>query len=233
MDTYRTEEEQIEAIKKFANEKGTQVVGIIVLAIAVFFGSQGYMRHQSSERDTASLYYSEITQALASADSLSEANSAKFDSAYEKLTGQYPSSTYASYAALHKAKLDFQANDKAAAVSSLQWVIDANVSSHLKALAGLRLAQVKLDLGEIEQAQNLVASAQPPFESAYEELKGDIFLAKNDKSQALAAYTKAMQLKSEAGSPDRFLALKIQGLEQGQQDKIFSINAADNAADKP
>ena len=163
MDTYRTEEEQIEAIKKFANEKGTQVVGIIVLAIAVFFGSQGYMRHQSSERDTASLYYSEITQALASADSLSEANSAKFDSAYEKLTGQYPSSTYESYAALHKAKLDFQANDKAAAVSSLQWVIDANVSSHLMALASLRLAQVKLDLGEIEQAQNLVASAQPPF----------------------------------------------------------------------
>ena len=115
--------------------------------------------------------------------------------------------------------------DYVVATESLQWVIDQNVSSQLQVLATLRLAQVKFEQGELEAAKALVSTPKSPFQAAYEELAGDIFVAQEKPEQALAAYLKAQSFKREAGSrPDRLLEIKVQGLQQGDQSKLFTLD---------
>ena len=67
MDVYRTEEEQIEAIKKFFAEYGWKVVAAILVAVALYMGYHAWRHSQQTARDTASLHYDKLSESLKSA----------------------------------------------------------------------------------------------------------------------------------------------------------------------
>lgn len=222
MDTYRTEEEQIAAIKKFAGEHGVKVITAIVAAIALFFGVQNWMASQQQNKEEASLYYNELSTAATAGQEMTADNRSKFDAAYAQLMSEFPKTIYASYAALFKAKLDVEEGELDKAEQSLQWVVDAAFNDYVTSLAVLRLARVKSAAGQYEKALTLLASNPGPFSSAYEEAKGDVYVLQGNMSDALIVYKKAESLKEPGASfSGQLLKMKIESLDNSQQDKLF------------
>ena len=227
MDTYRTEEEQIAAIRKFAGEHGVKVITALVVAIALFFAGQNFKQSQQATKENSSFLYNQLSTAATAGMDMTAENKAAFDSAYSVLMSDYDDTVYASYASLFKAKLDVQAGDLAKAEQSLQWVIDANFNDNLKALAVLRLARVKSANGQREQALALLSEDPGPFASAYEEAKGDIYLLEGKKAEALSAYKKSQALNAGGMSlSGQMLKMKIESLDNAQQEKLFPVAAA-------
>ena len=228
MDTYRTEEEQIAAIRKFAVENGLKVITAIVVAIALFFGIQNWQQSQFQSKENASVLYNELSTAAAAEAQMTADNHQTFDAAYATLMADYGESVYASYASLLKGKLEVQAGELAKAEQSLQWVVDANVDAAIKSLAVLRLARVKAANGQRDEALSLLAQDAGPFVAAFAESKGDILLMQDKKDEALAAY-KLAQAQKEPGMTmsGQMLKMKIESLDNTQQDKLFSTTAAE------
>ncbi|NRB37480.1 MAG: tetratricopeptide repeat protein [Pseudomonadales bacterium] len=227
MDTYRTEEEQIAAIRKFAGEHGVKIITAIVVAIALFFGVQNWQKSQLQSKENASFLYNELSTAITAGSDMTAENRSAFDVAYASLMADHSGSIYASYASLFKAKLDVEAGELTKAEQSLQWVVDANFNKNITALAVLRLARVKSANGQRDVALGLLAKDAGPFTSAYEEAKGDIYLLQDKNPEALIAYKKAQDLKAQGMSMgSQMLKMKVEALDDSQQDKLFPKTAA-------
>lgn len=226
MDVYRTEEEQIEVIKKFIGDHGSKVLAVLILAIAGFFGFQHWQQSQQAGVAAASGLYNQISMAAAAGAQMSDADKAEFDKAFTQLASEYPQSVYTSYATLHKAKLEVERSELDKAAQSLQWVVDANVSADLVALANLRLARVEFARGNNAAALQLLAKDAGPFAYAYQVSKGDVLVAEGKNAEALVAYKKARELKPAEGQfSDQILEMKISNLNAGDSSKLFPVAA--------
>lgn len=224
METYRTEEEQIEAIKKFVGDHGSKVLAVLVLSIGSFFGFQHWQQSEQQKLDTASGYYADLSTAATASAELSAADQKKFDDAYGKLLAEFPQSVYASYAALHKAKLAVAKNELDNAAEALQWAIDANAAKDVVTLANLRLARVELARGNLDKAAQLLNKQGGAFEYAYQITKGDVLVAQGKNAEALTAYKKAQTLQPEnAQFSSQVLTIKIDSLEAGDTSKLFPV----------
>ena len=82
----------------------------------------------------------------------------------------------------------------------------------MKNLARVRLLKVLLAEGKASEALALIngleGSARARFEAAFQELKGDAYVALGQEREARTAYKKAI----EFGRKSRFLNLKIEDL---------------------
>ena len=60
MDVYKTEEEQVEAIKKWWSENGKSIIAGIIIGIAAIFGWRGYENHAAMQAKSASTLYEQL-----------------------------------------------------------------------------------------------------------------------------------------------------------------------------
>ena len=187
MATYQTDEEQVEAIKRWWKENGKSVIGGIALGLAVVGGGKGWMEYSRVQAENNSNLYESFSQA-ARTDNL-EAAAQRAD----QLMADAGKSAYAAFAALEMAKLQYQAGDKEKARQRLQWVVDNAAEPAVKQLAQLRLANLLLDMDKPDEAAALAQSvSQGEFAAEFNALKGDIALAKGDKEAARQAWQKAL-----------------------------------------
>jgi predicted negative regulator of RcsB-dependent stress response len=92
----------------------------------------------------------------------------------------------------------------------LQWVQSNAVQDELKQLAQLRLARLLIAQNKYDAAYGLLSAEHPvAFDALYEELKGDVFVARGEREQARIAYDKAI---ISAANPSHWLQLKRQNL---------------------
>ena len=68
MDVYKTEEEQVEAIKKWWNENGKSIIVGIVVGITAIFGWRGYEARTATEAKAASILYEQLILASRKGD---------------------------------------------------------------------------------------------------------------------------------------------------------------------
>jgi predicted negative regulator of RcsB-dependent stress response len=68
VESYRTEEEQLEALKRWWQENGRGIVLGVVLALGLGFGWQAWQTNQQTAAENASILYQQLLQALASPD---------------------------------------------------------------------------------------------------------------------------------------------------------------------
>lgn len=221
----RTEEEQIELIKRFFFLYGKKILLALVLVIASYATYQYWQGSRVAAHETASIYYNELA-VLVSEETLSDEQRKKFDEVFARLAKEYPKSLYAAYAALHKAKLDVAANDLAAANQSLEWVRDNSNNKDIKALATLRLARIALSQSEHDKALALLGESSGAFSALFEQVKGDVYVDQGKNDQALLAYRKAQSLLQDEtqGTTAQLLELKIRMLDAGDQSKVFPRN---------
>ncbi|TNF37406.1 MAG: tetratricopeptide repeat protein, partial [Gammaproteobacteria bacterium] len=109
---------------------------------------------------------------------------------------------YASLAALVLAKQQLQGNEVVKAQQQLDWIIKHTKQAEVQHIARLRLVRVLLAAQQYDQALSLLNIDYPEsFASLYEELKGDVYVAKGDSDNARIAYDKAILASGEQANP--------------------------------
>lgn len=206
MDLYDTEDQQLDAIKKWFIENGRAVVLGLVIGIGCILGWNGWQNNKSTQVREASDLFQELLKAAESAnrDSLVKLG--------ERIKTEYPDSPYAIYAGFFLAKQQVENGNLEAARKELEAVLAGSSEASIKNIARLRLLRILLADGKGQEALELInglgVSGSGKFEAAYEELKGDAYVALGKEREARSAYKRA----SELGRTSKFLDLKVEDL---------------------
>ncbi|MEP1472552.1 MAG: tetratricopeptide repeat protein [Halieaceae bacterium] len=213
MDTYGTEEEQVEALKRWWQENGRSTVIAIVLALVAGFGWQGWQSYDETQQQEASDLYQSLLQAMSGAQQGEVEASAVIELA-DQLKQTHMGSTYAQFAALHLARMAVENDDLARAEAELRWVLSkAGKGSDIARVTELRLARVLAASGDSDQALSILASASDnPYQASYEAAKGDILMGLGQEAEAREAYTRARNLAA-AEAPQASLPMLEQKLQ--------------------
>lgn len=209
-----TEEEQIEALKRWWDENGKQVVLAIVLTVGGYFGWQAWTDHLDEQTAAASLVYQEMLDNVgdaAAGDVLDADQQAEINQLAETLKQEYSSTQYAYYAALVKAKLAVEGADLSAATVELEWAMDNAEETLSENIARLRLARVQAAAGNLDTALQLVQGVDAgELKSAFDEAKGDFYQQQGNSGAAYSAYEAAMMgIDAGNNSASQLLQLKI------------------------
>ncbi len=210
MEGYRTEEEQVEALRRWWNENGRSIVVAIVVALAAGFGWQGWKSLQSDEAGAASDKYQAFMRNLGGTD---EASIIAAEQLALEIKSDYSSTTYAQFAALHLARMAVFSGDLPAAESELRWVLSkADKNSEVGTIAQIRLARVLASTGDTEQALTILDSIGDSYEGVRSLARGDILLAAGDEEGARLAYAGAQAFAALAGTELPTLQAKLQSV---------------------
>ena len=211
MEIYETEEQQLEAVKRWLKENGQSTILGAILGIAIILGWNYWKEHKKTQAEQASTLYSELVQEI-EADKKDGA-----DKLAERIKGEYPKTEYAIYSKLLLAKLKAEQGDLAGAKSILTNVT-ASSNNELSNIAKIRLVRLMLATGEYEKGLELINNVDPAtsasFSGNYDELVGDLYVALDRLDQARSSYQKAI----ESGYRSPLLQIKIDDLTTPQKE---------------
>ncbi len=202
MESYRTEEEQVEALRRWWQENGRSTIVAIILALGVGFGYQGWKNHVETQAEGASDLYQRLLQAF-SAPALGPEQQQIAVQLAQQLKTEFDGSTYAQFAALQLARVAVGSNDLATAESELRWVLGkADKGSDVARIAQLRLARVLAAGDDAEQALTILdQGGEGPYKASYAIARGDILLSMGRAEEASEAYAAALALAASEGGP--------------------------------
>lgn len=187
MEVYGSEQEQLEAIKKWWRDNGPAVVLGVVLGLGALFGWQAWEKHRNKQAELASAIYTSVIV------DLDENKLDSINTSVIELQNDYAGTPYAALASLAGAKAAVLLDDVDTAKSHLKWAMRNGKQSEIVAIAKLRLALLHLTTGEPDAADRLLKEKYPSaFDAMYNELLGDLRLAKGDRQGARAAYDLAL-----------------------------------------
>jgi predicted negative regulator of RcsB-dependent stress response len=217
VETFRTEEEQVEAIKRWWQENGKSTVFGIAIALSIVFGWKGWQGHTKDQAAQASAIFDNllVADAAVQRDGTSRSTAEHLATT---LKDQYASLSYGQFAGMYKAKYAVQDGEYELAASELEWVLDQGPEPVIKAQTQVRLAQVRFALNDYPAALSLLdAVAGSGYNAQAAELRGDILFAQGDNAAALSAYQQAKLLArdQEVPSNNALLDLKIKDLSTG------------------
>ena len=211
MEIYDTEEEQLEALKRWWKENGQATILGLVMGIAVILAWNFWQDHKKEQAGLASALYSELLLAT---------DSNKLDSAEklaERLQQQYPKTEYAAYSGLLLAKVKVQQGDLAKAETILTSIASGS-NKELGNIANIRLVRLMMANGQYEQGLKLINSIDPAnsasYSGNYDELVGDLYVALDRIELARSSYQKALV----SGYRSPLLQLKIDDLTAPEKD---------------
>ena len=203
MEVYNSEEEQVQAIKQWWKDNAVSLIAGIVIGVAILGGYRYWTETKQTQAQKASDIYSEI---------LSSANDKAKKT--EVLKSDYSGTPYAALAALLVAKDDVERNAPEKAIVQLKWVID-NSNNGIQHIAKQRLARIYLSQDNIEAAELLLKGVKAGgFSAAYNEIRGDINLAKKLPVQAKENYRLALASLSQGDQRFEIIKMKLDDLTQ-------------------
>lgn len=225
VDDYRTDEEQIEMLKKWWQENGTMLVGVVAVVSASMFGWQYWENSQISQKNSASVQYQQIVGLYDNAEGapLDDATLASAKNQTEALKNDHSGSTYAHYAALMLAKQAVLKKDYKAAEAELKAIVEQNKKDDVHSLAALRLAKVQFADGRGDEALAVLeGNPSGALEASFLEVKGDIYLSQSNDDAARDAFQKAVDLRKAADVPvGRMTEMKLKALAAPDTAYIF------------
>ena len=181
------EQEKIDDLKAWWNQYGNTISVGIILACVVIGGVQGWRWWAGRRAAEASVLYQAVS------DGARKSDPAKVKDAMTTLTDQFGGTAYAPRGALLYAKLLFDAGDKNGAKAQLAWVIDHADEDELRAIARYRLAGVRLDEKQYDEALKTLDAKRPAsFNGLYADLRGDALSAAGRAADARVAYQEAL-----------------------------------------
>jgi predicted negative regulator of RcsB-dependent stress response len=208
LDGYSTEQEQIEAIKKWWQENGKSALLGIILGLAAIFGWRSWQSHIIQQAELASEVYQ---NALVS---MSQDNwQATRDNAME-IINTYGNTGYVLFARLILAFIETQESNYSSAEEQLILALDETDNRTLKSEINLRLARVYIADNKLEQAMTLLNSqAAGNFSTHFNELKGDIYALQGKNEEARLAYQQALSEAESSAFDPALLNIKLNSLE--------------------
>lgn len=194
---YASEEEQLEALRRWWGENGRSIVIGVIIGLAVLGGWRGwewYMRNQSL---AASGMYDGLIEALdgnASYDEIADEA--------QKLRDSYSQTPYAPLGAMAAARAAVEHDKAPAAEDWLTWAMNNANDTNVQDLARARLARVVSAEGRHDDALKLLSAEVPKaYTALYAEVRGDILSAKGDREGAVEAYREALSAEIPPPNP--------------------------------
>lgn len=206
MEPYSSEQEQVEAIRKWWQENGKAIIAGLVLGIGALFGWRGYQAYLTQQAEEASHRFQQMISKLVDNSPLEAA------ALGQRLVEDHAKSSYAALSALVLAKLAVETGDLPAARGHLQWVLDNSRDPEIRFTARTRLARVLLDQGDGEGAWTLLGAGEQPTLASFHELRGDVLLARGKPEEARAEYLRALALVEAADGDPELVQLKLDDL---------------------
>ncbi len=207
MDVYKTEDEQVEAIKKWWRENGISIIAGIAIGLTAIFGWRAYENHTAMQAEAASTLYEQMLVS-------SRENDRENIHIYaDRIIADYNSSTYAVFATFMLAKLAAESGDLEKAEIHLRWVLENNSQTEFGHIARLRLVRVLIANDKLDLATNMLNINKPgEFVARYEELRGDIFVKQGKTKEAQQAYQKALTNIVATAGAQSVLQMKLDDL---------------------
>ncbi len=213
MDIHLTEEEQVDAIKKWWKDNAKSVIGGVLIGLAVIYGGKTWLAQENTNIEQASATYQSMMQDMEQGNSSSAAEKASL------LLGQYSDTPYATLAALNMAKIKVDENNLVGAKSHLRWALDHADQVEIKHIARLRLIRVLISDNLSDEALALIESTDfGEYASSYQELKGDALVTKGQINLAKGAYTLALQSLNPGSRLRTYIEIKLDNL--GENDSV-------------
>lgn len=233
MVTDKTEEEQVEALKHWWDENGTQLLIGIVVVLAGVFGYRYWDSSTQATAESASKLYEDLVQvaSVGPFDQISDEDRATADFIASQLTTDYSKTTYAHFASMHMAKLAVDAGDLAGAEAALRWSLDNGADETIRPIVNERLARVLFAKEDLDGAlQQLDQGKVGAHVRSYEELRGDIYTAMDRTEDARAAYERAI---AAAENPDAFpyLQMKLHDIPDPEKSIAADVDTIDGGSE--
>ncbi|SEL53791.1 YfgM family protein [Halomonas daqiaonensis] len=207
----KTEEEQLEAIKRWWKENGTSLIAGVVIAGAGVFGWNAWQDYQASKAEAASLRYQQLLD-LTGRDNLDEQARQRADELVREITAEHGTTLYADLARLLDARLAVDAGDRAQAQAALETVAEGSERDYIAGLARLRLARLQLAEGSAETALTTLEGVPEALAAQRAEVRGNAQHALGRADQAREAWRQALTLADERDQPLYGVQLKLDDL---------------------
>lgn len=215
----RSEEEQLDVVKRWWKENGTSLIAGAVLAAAGVFGWNAWQNYQEGQSEAASARYQQLVT-ITAANSLEDDQLAAARELIGELTDQYGRTLYAELAQLLEARLAVQEGDLAAAREALDSVANGSSRRYVQSLAWLRLARIELAEGNPEAALELLDQPITDTLAAQQaNVRGDAHLALGQPEQAREAWQAALEIAQTQNQPLYGVQFKLDdiGAEEANQ----------------
>ena len=202
-----SEAEQLEHAKNWLKINGIWIIAGIAIGAAGLGGWRWYQDRRDTQAVNASARYAELIDAFSRHDSV------RGMTILDDLNRQYSWTPYASLGTLIAARVQVEANELDKAAAGLKSVMDNAKDDELKMIARLRLARVQAALGKYDDAlATLKVENAGEFAPRLADTRGDVLLAKGDRSGALREYLAARSTANNGRVDFDLLDLKIRDL---------------------
>lgn len=207
MSVYMTEEEQIEAIKKWWQRYNTLITIIFSLVLLSVSGYKYWLWHQEKIDTQASTAYEQMMVAF------SNHSNKGVQSYANQLITDYDKTVYADVARLVLAKVFVNKVDYAKARGMLEKVVEKSRISAFKQMAKIRIARLLVAEKSYDQAlTELSVVDDTAYMPVINELKGDIYTAVGKYQEAILSYKEAITEVRTHGMGNLFLEMKTNEL---------------------
>lgn len=206
--SYHDEQESLESVKAWWARWGNTTTWIVLVALIIAAGYNGWNFWQRRQAAEASVLYDHLQQAVNGNDQALVARVAS------DMEDKFGSTGYAQMTALAAAKSLYAAGNAAGAKSQLQWAIDHAKDDEYKQIAKLRLALILLDEKNYDAGLKLLAD-QPldAFKGVIADRRGDLLAAQGKRDDARAAYKVALDtLPANDTSARQLVQFKLDAL---------------------
>ncbi len=197
MNIHESEQETVEALKKWWHENGRTVLAGVVLGLGAVIGWNAWQARVAAQAQEASRLYEQVVAAG------NDALSPDLESRVETFLREHPDNGYAPLLALALANEAVEHDRRSQAADHLRFAMEHARESGLRDVARLRLARLLLDEGKVAQA--LAALDEPQageLDPLLQEARGDALLAQGQREAAREAYESAAS-RLPAGSTGR------------------------------
>lgn len=204
MSEHFTEDEQVEALKKWWKENGTAIVIGIVIGLGVVIGVHYWYNYQEARALKASDAYNRYTAAVAKKD---KAQSQKLAAV---MLDKFKGTSYAALTAMEIAKQDVTAGNLKDAAKQLRWAMENPGYKTISLIARQRLARVLVAENKLDEALKILNDVKDQtFDPRYAIIKGDILKKQGKKEQAREAYQLALTDPTLSGTERQLVQMKM------------------------
>jgi len=205
---FDNDEQQSEHFKNFYNLHKFKTFSAIAVFLVAFFAYQ-YLEsvNQSNDEEASQLFQDVIVSKIGNIDEIK--------SKVGELQNDFSNSPYAARASIYYSKLLVETGDYTAAAKELIWASGENIEPSIQSLANyllgnLYLVEKKLDEA-LEVANKIITDG---YIGLANDLKGDIYLAKGDKENAIKSYELALNYFGGQGEFHKVIENKLNSISQ-------------------
>lgn len=229
-----TEEEQLEAIKRWWAKYGTLTLVVVILALGGYTGWNFYQAQQEAKVRKASDRYQGLVNVI-NVDQGQNLTKEKKQNAIDLATAivtDYPNGLYADLSNMILARFSVEDNDLNAAESYLRQVLDNDTNEATALLAKSRLARVLASSQRFDEALELLDKpSDDAYDAIFSEIRGDIYAAQGKSALAEQAFQKALsKLDIQQFSRRSIIQFKLDDVKVAD---ASASNSTSSSSDEP